>query len=102
MSKIENYRDQDALDNQEVVTPTKLVEIIHKYLTDEDFEGDIQDSCVGPGALGLSMIDKNYKSLTLCDIQQIHIDNLEIMFKKEGRDYTRTTLEPKIEIVDEW
>ncbi len=76
----EHYRDQDAQDNQEVVTPKELVDHIYSFLNEEDFRGkDILDPCVGPGALIEPIMENREKwhptSLTVMDIQELHIKN---------------------------
>ncbi len=97
----DHYRDKDAQDHQEVVTPPELVDHIYNFLSKEDFHGkDILDPCVGPGALIEPILkdlenggnDLGLKSLTVMDIQPLHIDNfkkrlLEIKAKKEDDEY---------------
>ena len=83
----EQYRDQDAQDNQEVVTPKELVDHIYSFLDEEDFRGkDILDPCVGPGALIEPLMENakelQWKSLTIMDIQELHIKNFKDRFKK--------------------
>ncbi len=86
MTHKEQYRDQDAQDNQEVVTPKELVDHIYSFLDKEDFEGkDILDPCVGPGALIEPILANREewqpKSLTVMDIQACHIDAIKEEFK---------------------
>ena len=82
------YRDKEAKDNQEVHTPPELLKEIYSYLDKEDFlDKDILDPCVGPGAMSIPFIrqmakNKGPKSVTVCDIQEIHIKNMEDI-KKE-------------------
>ncbi len=77
LKNVTTFRHQEARDNQEVVTPPDLVGLIYSYLEPEDFEGDILDPCVGPGAMSLPIIKENkYKSFTMSDIQSEHIENL--------------------------
>ncbi len=83
----EQYRDQDAQDNQEVVTPKELVDHIYSFLNKEDFEGkDILDPCVGPGALIEPILANREewqpKSLTVMDIQEVHINDFKERLKK--------------------
>ncbi len=82
--KSDKYRDQDAQDNQEVVTPPELVARIYSFLNEDDFKGkDILEPCVGPGALLQPILDDiedggdglGIKSLTVMDIQPLHVDN---------------------------
>ncbi len=81
------YRDQEAQDAQEVVTPKELVDHIFSFLEEDDFKDkDILDPCVGPGAL-IEPILKNRiewqpRSLTVMDIQGLHIDNFKERLKK--------------------
>ncbi len=81
--KKRQYRDQDAQDNQEVVTPPELMERIYSFLSPEDFQGkDVLDPCVGPGALIEPILEDlrqggdglGVKSLTVMDIQPLHIE----------------------------
>ena len=90
------YRDSEAQKHQEVVTPPGLVERIYSFLHEDDFKGkDILDPCVGPGALIEPVIEDirtggnglDIKSLTVMDIQPIHIENFVKNIKqavKEG------------------
>ena len=81
--KKQDYRDEAAEENQEVVTPPELVERIFSFLSPEDFEGkDVLDPCVGPGALIQPILDDlkegdglGVKSLTVMDIQPMHVEN---------------------------
>ncbi len=72
---VESYRDEDAFHHQEVVTPTELVNLIYSYLKNEDFNGEVLDPCVGPGAMSIPLIGKC--NLTVCDIQKVHINNFQ-------------------------
>ena len=65
------YRDQNACDNQEVLTPDSLVTLIYSYIDFTDIK-TVLDPCVGPGAMVKPFIDTDM-DLTLCDIQEIHI-----------------------------
>ncbi len=90
------YRDQDAQDHQEVVTPPELVDRIYSFLEVEDFEGkDLLEPCVGPGALLRPIIDDiaeggdalGLNSLTVMDIQGMHITKFKqdiIKAKNQG------------------
>ena len=78
------YRNEEAQKHQEVVTPPELVERIYSFLDEDDFKDkDILDPCVGPGALIEPIIEDirvggnglNANSLTVMDIQPIHIEN---------------------------
>ncbi len=73
---IDNYRDDEAYDHQEVVTPPELVELIYSYLDEEDFDGEILDPCVGPGAMSIPLLRKK-GNLTVCDIQSLHIEDFQ-------------------------
>jgi len=85
MKTKDKYRDKEAQKHQEVATPTELVEHIYSFLSEDDFKGkDILDPCVGPGALIKPIIEDikagdgfNAKSLTVMDIQPLHIDNFK-------------------------
>ncbi len=100
LKKLKRYRHQEALDNQEVVTPPELVDFIFSHLKEEDFTGDILDPCVGPGALVIPLLGKNYKSLTVCDIQREHLVDFSQRFswfsEKDIIDSKR------FEELDEW
>jgi hypothetical protein len=91
MAKVKDkYRDEDAKKNQEVVTPPDLVDHIYSFLSEDDFKGkDILDPCVGPGALIEPILKKAYdwkwRSLTVMDIQKLHIEN----FKKNLANYRK-------------
>ena len=65
------YRDQDACDNQEVLTPATLVNLIYSYI-DLTKINKVLDPCVGPGAMIEPFIDTDI-DLTIIDIQEIHI-----------------------------
>ena len=84
---ITNYRNKEAQEAQEVVTPPELVKDIYKHLGLKNFNGDVLDPCVGPGALIKPFLtDLNFKTLTLCDIQKIHITNLKTQGFKEKKN----------------
>jgi hypothetical protein len=94
MAKTKNkYRDDDAKKHQEVVTPPELVKRIYSFLDSEkDFYGkDILDPCVGPGALVEPLLenahDWKWKSLTVMDIQELHIKG----FKEGLQKYKKNT-----------
>jgi len=78
-----NYRHAEAKKHQEVVTPIELLKEIYKHLKAEDFKDkDILDPCVGPGAMSIPFMKLmakggGPKSITVCDIQQEHIDNIQ-------------------------
>ncbi len=78
------YRDQEAQDNQEVVTPPGLVEHIYKKCLEIDpdmFKGKVLDPAVGPGALVHPLIEKHQElgitELTVMDIQEKHIKDFK-------------------------
>jgi type I restriction-modification system DNA methylase subunit len=84
MAKVKDkYRDEHAQKHQEVVTPPELVEHIYSFLDPEkDFKGkDILDPCVGPGALVEPLLknahDWKWRSLTVMDIQELHINEFK-------------------------
>ncbi len=84
----DQYRDMDAQESQEVITPKELVDHIYSFLNKEDFEGkDILDPCVGPGALIEPIMENREewkpKSLTVMDIQKIHIKDFVEKYKKK-------------------
>ena len=91
------YRDQDAVDNQEVTTPKFLVDRIYSFLSPKDLSGDILDPCVGPGALVTPLLENPvFASITLCDIQEIHIEAILEKYPNAENDT------PKIIEIDEW
>ncbi len=96
---IDTYRDQDAYDNQEVVTPPELVEEMYSYLEERDFLGDIMDPCVGPGAMSIPLLDKNYNSLTVCDIQKMHVKEFNDKYDSVIVNHVIST---KHEDLNEW
>jgi len=76
-----HYRNKEAQDNQEVVTPPELVEKIYGYLSEDELKGDILDPCVGPGALVEPLLaNPIFKTLTMLDIQECHIEALKEKF----------------------
>ena len=90
-----HYRDKDAQDNQEVVTPPGLVKRIYSFLSEDDFKGkDILDPCVGPGALIDPIIEDirtggnglDINSLIVMDIQPMHIENFAKNIKQAVKD----------------
>lgn len=82
------YRDKKALDNQEVVTPPELLRSIYKHLRPQDMHGDILDPCVGPGAMAIPFI-KFAKTLTVCDIQEMHVENFKKIYKEKKEIYDK-------------
>jgi predicted RNA methylase len=93
----------DARIHQEVVTPTELMERILSFIYSDDInDKDVLDPCVGPGAMIKPVIEKyNPKSVTVCDIQKIHIDNFVKYCTELG--YNIEKLEtPNKDILDEW
>ncbi len=103
MSDIDNYRHQEALDNQEVVTPRELVDYILSHLSDEDFDGDIMDPCIGPGALSLPILSKNFRSFTVCDIQDEHLEDFSELLDKKGIEHHKEYItKGKAVEIDEW
>ncbi len=97
MKKVkEHYRDEEAQEYQEIVTPPELVDYLWSLIDKEDLKGaNILDPCVGPGALIEPILEDfreggdgfGINSLTVMDIQPTHIESFKkniIAAKEKG------------------